>query len=119
LQVAFRVYLVKGRLCFTFNTYLYKPTGDTMKYNPITQELYTDAEVFLKKLHCPLAKRWEQLDPTSSAQAKTCSTCNQPVYDTLLLEDSKLQEILKNAPETCLKVDLNQQNLTITYAKHQ
>jgi hypothetical protein len=90
-----------------------------MKYNPITQELYTDAGAFLKKLHCPLAKRWEQLNPTSSAQPKTCSTCNKPVYDTSLLEDSELQNMLENAPKTCLKVDIEQSNLTITYANHR
>jgi hypothetical protein len=90
-----------------------------MKYNPITQELYTDAGVFLKKLHCPLAKRWEQLDPTSGVYAKTCSTCNKPVYDTSLLADSELQAMLQNAPETCLKVDFNQQNLIITYETNE
>ena len=89
-----------------------------MKYNPITQELYTDTHTFLKKLHCPLAKKWEQLDPTSDEHAKTCSACNKPVYETSLLADSELQAILQNAPETCLKVDLEQSNLTITYAKY-
>lgn len=90
-----------------------------MKYNPITQELYTDVGTFLKQLHCPLAKTWEQLDPTSNEQAKICSTCKEPVYDTSLLMDSELQAMLQNAPKTCLKVDFNQQNLTITYAKHK
>lgn len=90
-----------------------------MKYNPITQELYTDAGNFLKQLHCPLAKRWEQLDPTSDVQAKTCSTCNKPVYDTSLFVDSELQDMLKNAPKTCLKLDLEQSNLTITYANRR
>jgi hypothetical protein len=90
-----------------------------MKYNPITQELYTDAGIFLKQLHCPLVKTWEQLDPTSNAQAKSCSTCNKPVYDTSLLMDSDLQAMLQSAPETCLKVDLEQSNLIITYANHR
>ena len=90
-----------------------------MKYNPITQELYTDTGTFLKQLHCPLAKKWEQLDPTSSAQAKTCSTCNRAVYDTSILGDSEVQTMLNTAPETCLKVDINQPNLTITYANHR
>lgn len=90
-----------------------------MKYNPITQELYTDAGTFLKQLHCPLAKKWEQLDPTSDSQAKTCITCNKPVYDTSLLMDSELQNMLINARETCLKVDLEQSNLTITYANRR
>jgi hypothetical protein len=89
-----------------------------MRYNPITQELYTDTGTFLKQLQCPLAKKWEQLDPTSSAQAKTGSTCNQAVYDTLILTDSE-QAMLNRAPETCLKLNLNQPNLTITYATNK
>ena len=86
-----------------------------MRYNPITQELCTDTGTILKQLHCPSAKKWEQLDPTSSAQAKTCSTCNRAVYDTSNLKDSEVQTMLNAAPETCLKLDLNQPNLTITY----
>jgi hypothetical protein len=87
-----------------------------MKYNPITQKLYTDTGSFLKKLHCPLTKQWEQLDITSSAMAKTCTTCNKAVYETSLLKDTELQDLLQNAPEICLKVDLKQSNLTITYS---
>jgi hypothetical protein len=90
-----------------------------MKYNPITQELYTEAGTFLKRLHCPLAKQWEQLDITSPAMAKTCTTCNKAVYETSLLNDADLQGMLQKAPETCLKIDLNQQNLTITYANRR
>ncbi|MGY3215295.1 hypothetical protein [Mucilaginibacter sp. HD30] len=86
-----------------------------MKYNPITQELYTGTGSFLKQLHCPLAKKWEQLNTTSSAQAKTCSTCNRAVYDTSILSDSEVQSMLNAAAETCLKVDLNQFSITITY----
>jgi hypothetical protein len=87
-----------------------------MKYNPITQELYTDAGTFLKQLHCPLAKKWEELEPTSTKMAKSCNTCNKPVYDTSKFTDSEVQGMLNKAPETCLKVDLEQSNLTITYA---
>jgi len=86
-----------------------------MKYNPITQELYTDTGTFLKQLHCPLAKKWEQLDLASIAQAKTCSTCNRAVYETSNLSDNDLQTMLQNASETCLKLDFNQPNLTIKY----
>lgn len=90
-----------------------------MKYNPITQELYTDTGTFLKQLHCPLAKTWERLEPTSNAQAKSCSACNRAVYDTAKISDTEVQAILQNAPETCLKVDLNQDNLTITYETYR
>jgi hypothetical protein len=87
-----------------------------MRYNPLTQELYTNTNILLKKLHCPLAKKWEHLANTSIAMAKTCSACNRAVYDTSKLSDSEVQAMLNEAPETCLKVDLEQSNLTITYA---
>ncbi|RVU01270.1 hypothetical protein EOD41_04700 [Mucilaginibacter limnophilus] len=90
-----------------------------MKYNPITQQLFTNTGAFLKELYCPLAKTWEQLEPTSNAQAKLCSTCNQAVYDTAKLSDTKVQAMLQNATETCLKVDLNQENLTITHETYR
>lgn len=90
-----------------------------MKYNPITQDLYTDTGTFLKQLHCPLAKKWEQLAITSTAMAKVCSTCNRAVYDTAKLSDSEVLTMLNDAPETCLKVNFEQPNITITYANHR
>jgi hypothetical protein len=36
-----------------------------MKYNLITNQLYTDNGTFLKKLHCPLAKQGEELQTTN------------------------------------------------------
>lgn len=86
-----------------------------MKYNPITKELYTDSGTFLKKLHCPLAKQWEELQPTDYLKGKMCDQCNKTVFDTALLSDTELQHLINNQPHSCLKVDLSQENLTITY----
>jgi hypothetical protein len=86
-----------------------------MKYNPITQQLYTDSGTFLKQLHCPLAKQWEQLDITSNAMSKTCEACNKAIYDTSILTDSELQSMLESSPNACLKVELGQPNMTISY----
>jgi hypothetical protein len=90
-----------------------------MKYNPITQQLYTDTGTFLKQLYCPLAKQWDQLDPTFNAMSKTCEVCNKAVYDTSILTDSKLQSMLESSPKACLKVDLGQPNITISYTINQ
>lgn len=90
-----------------------------MEYNPITQDLYTDSGLFIKRLHCPLAKKWEQLANTLTPMAKVCSTCNRAVYDTAKLSDSEVLTMLNNAPKTCLKVNFEQPNLTITYANHK
>lgn len=90
-----------------------------MKYNPITQDLYTDTGIFIKQLHCPLAKKWEQLANTLTPMAKVCSTCNKAVYDTSTLSDSEVLAMLNVTAETCLKVDFEQPNITITYANYR
>jgi hypothetical protein len=90
-----------------------------MKYNPITQELFANDGTFLKKLHCPLSKQWEELHSTDLLKGKMCDQCKRVVYDTSFLSDEKLSDLLRNDAHTCLKVDLNQDNLTITYKKNE
>jgi hypothetical protein len=89
-----------------------------MKYNPITKELFTDNGTFLKKLHCPLAKQWEELIETNSLKGKMCNQCQKTVFDTALLSDIELQNIITGQPHACVKVDINQDNLTITYQQN-
>lgn len=86
-----------------------------MKYNPLTQELYTDNSVFLKKLHCPLAKQWGELSLANLLKGKMCDQCNKAVYDTALLTEEEIQQLLNVDDHTCFKVDLDQLNLTITF----
>ncbi len=86
-----------------------------MQYNPLTQELYSDDGTFLKKLYCPLSKQWEELIVLSNIDSKLCKQCNKAVYDTSKMDDSQLQELIFTTPQACLKVDLNQNNLTLTY----
>jgi hypothetical protein len=90
-----------------------------MKYNPTTQELFTDKGTFLKKLHCPLSKQWEELHPTNLLKGKMCDQCKKAVHDTAQLSDEQLSALLKNDVHTCLKIDLNQENLTITYKQNE
>jgi hypothetical protein len=90
-----------------------------MKYNPITRQLYTDSGMFLKKLHCPLSKQWEELNATNFLKGKMCDQCNKTVYDTSLFSDEQLSELVKNDAHACLKIDLNQPNLTITYTHNE
>jgi hypothetical protein len=33
----------------------------TMLYNPVSKQLFSDAGTFLKQLHCPLQKQWDEL----------------------------------------------------------
>jgi hypothetical protein len=88
-----------------------------MKYNPLTNELFTDYGTMLKKLHCPLSQQWESMTKAIPTY-KVCSTCSKAVYDTALLNEDTIQELISNDAHACLKVDLNQQNITITYTNH-
>ena len=86
-----------------------------MQYNPITKELYSDDGVFIKQLHCPYAKRWDGMANDVDTGSKLCSQCNKAVYDTSNLTDNQLRELTNIDPHACLKLDLNQNNLTITH----
>jgi hypothetical protein len=88
-----------------------------MKYNPITHELFTDDGKLLKKLHCPLAQQWESMTKAIPTY-KVCNTCSKAVYDTAFLSEDSSHELLNNDAHACLKVDLNQENITITYTNH-
>lgn len=86
-----------------------------MKFNPITQQLFTDSGILVKVLHCPLFKRWDDLTDIALSQNKLCDSCNHNVLETSLLKEDELLNLLQVNPNTCLKVYLNQTNITITY----
>lgn len=96
-------------------------------FNPLTKELFTDDGTYIKQLFCPLRKQWNDLetkgyegsDTAILLKGKTCKECEKTVYDTSLLNENELQELFKNDPQTCLKIDINQPNLTLTHNTHE
>ena len=83
-----------------------------MKLNLETKELFTDDGLFLKSLHCPRNIKFSQL--TKSKDNKfCCTTCNETIIPTAGMEEDELLKILKTNPHQCLKVNLNQSNLSI------
>ncbi len=83
-----------------------------MKFNPITKQLYTDKDEFIKSLHCPFRVRWKSLDLNNS-YSKKCSNCDSLIIDTKLFTDKEIYNMVKLNPDTCFKIDLNQNNLEI------
>ncbi len=77
-----------------------------MKYNPITKTLYTDDNLFLKKMHCPFKMDWNNLKSTSP-NSRSCTNCQKPIYDAMQLSDNELLDIFKQNPDTCVKIDIN------------
>jgi hypothetical protein len=83
-----------------------------MQFNPIKKTVYTDAGEFVKQMHCPYKMQWDQLEAAGGAYRK-CSNCNHLIVDTGALSDHELLEMVRQQPDTCLKIDLNQPNLKI------
>ncbi|KAF0128497.1 MAG: hypothetical protein FD155_3239 [Bacteroidetes bacterium] len=83
-----------------------------MKFNPLTKEIYTDKDEFVKTMNCPYKMSWDNLEAAYSNMRK-CATCNHLIVDTEVLTDDELLKMVRQNPATCLKIDLNQQNIKI------
>ena len=87
-----------------------------MKFNPITNTLYTDKNKLIKKMHCPYPSlRWADLSSIDGSTDKSCAICEKNVVETQNMSDEVLLELMQEAPETCLKIDFNQNNIKIVH----
>lgn len=86
-----------------------------MKFNPHTNKLFTDDGRLIKKLHCPFRLDWNKLGPSDDPAARRCDICQHAVTDTARLTEDDLLTLMKDNPKACLKVDLYQDNLTLTH----
>ncbi len=84
-----------------------------MQFNPQTKSLYTSEGKLLKKLHCPLRKEWEDLKVLPERQSRLCEACCNKVVDTAFYSEEALVVLLREKPETCLKIELGQENIQI------
>jgi len=83
-----------------------------MKFDPITKDIYTDKNEFVKTMNCPYKMNWDKLERTNSTFRK-CSNCDHLIVDTEIVTDDDLLKMVRQNPNTCLKIDLNQQNIKI------
>ena len=83
-----------------------------MKFNPLTKDIYTDKDEFVKTLNCPYKISWDKLEATNSTLRK-CTICDHSIVDTEGITDDDLLKIVTQNPDTCLKIDLNQFNIKI------
>ena len=85
-----------------------------MKFNPSTNEVFTDEGNLIKRLSCPYKIKWDALaDVENTTKIRSCSICDHHIIDTAFLNDKELVSIMKINPDTCLKIDLNQSNIKI------
>jgi hypothetical protein len=83
-----------------------------MKFNPISKKLYTDNNVLIKKLHCPISMDWNKLSIINE-NSRTCSVCEKSIFDTDNLSDEVVSSMVESDPSVCLKVCFNQDNIRV------
>ena len=83
-----------------------------MKFDPLTKDIYTDKDEFVKTMNCPYKISWDKLEATNTTLRK-CANCDHLIFDTEVLTDDDLLKIVRQNPDTCLKIDLNQHNLKL------
>ena len=85
-----------------------------MKIKPSTKEIFTDAGAFVKRLYCPIHVKWKAMKKNGD-RSRICIECNKTIHDTDSLNDPYLAKLIKNDPQACLKVNLNQDNVKIIH----
>jgi hypothetical protein len=83
-----------------------------MKFNPLTKEIYTDKGEFVKTMNCPYKMSWDNLE-TTIINMRKCANCDHLIVDTEVITDDELLKMVRQNPDICLKIDLNQQNIKI------
>lgn len=83
-----------------------------MILNPITNELFSDSGILIKKLECPYKIAWKDLEVINKV-SRNCSVCDHLILDTAFFNDEELLELVNKNPATCFKININQENLKI------
>jgi len=69
------------------------------------KNLYATNGDFLKKIQCPKSASIDNLHPKNNTSLN-CNLCEREVLDTDQLSENELETILRENPETCLKINL-------------
>ena len=85
-----------------------------MKINPSTKEIFTATGTFVKRLYCPIHVKWKAMKKIGDG-SRICIECNKTIQDTASFNDTDLIKLIKNDPQACLKVNLNQDNVKIIH----
>lgn len=83
-----------------------------MKFDPLTKDIYTDKGEFVKTMNCPYKMSWDKLEVINSNLRK-CANCDYLIVDTKDQTDDELLKMVRQNPDTCFKIDLNQHNIKI------
>jgi hypothetical protein len=85
-----------------------------MKFNPVSQRLYTDDGQLIKQLECRFPVRWDEMQQTGIPGVRRCDICEDGVIDSAGFSDEKIVQMVEQNNKLCLRVSLSQANLKIT-----
>lgn len=83
-----------------------------MKFNPVSKKIFTNQGDLIKKLDCPYRMNWKKMEEMDESK-RLCGKCDRTIIDTEKFSDEELLAMVKNDPNTCLKIDLNQDNVRL------
>lgn len=67
-------------------------------------------------MYCPYTSlRWSDLSVAEGSMDRFCEICESNVVETKGMKDDTLWKLLQDKPDTCLKVDFNQENIRIVH----
>ncbi len=84
-----------------------------MKFNPVTRQLYTNANVLIKSLNCPYSIKWHELPSGERKESRRCSICKRDIIDTQGMTDEHVLNVVTQDSSVCLKVGLSQENVRV------
>lgn len=83
-----------------------------MKFNPISKKLFTDGNVLIKVLHCPISMGWDELSIVNE-KSRYCAICKKSILDTGQFTDEAVLSMVRADPTVCLNVSINQDNIRV------
>lgn len=86
----------------------------TMRFDQANRILWTDSGLFLKRVLCPLHKRWGEMDPVDNdGRRRRCGSCAKEVISLEGMTDAEAERILDADRETCVMIPLGATNITV------
>ena len=82
-------------------------------FNPLDNTLLDSNKNVLKKLECIFESIITEETHKESRKKNRCLLCKKNVINTSIIPENELLELIHNNPLTCLKIDINQQNIIL------
>lgn len=86
-----------------------------LNFDPINGILSDVRGQFLKRIHCPMLKVWQDLsqDIEGNIGNRFCDSCANVVLDTAYMTSKEIVDVVKNDHQVCLRIGLDQENIII------